>query len=186
MTPDQIEEGWKTYQKTEVHGNEYLAFKAGVEFAERCHSLTEEKCIARPSPSSSGEGTIEERFEIFMDRNGANYMEDLSNSDIAEFVKSELALSRPSPKMTETSVLSENDCLALMKGYMQPVGNTGMYFLNHKDVITLLMEHSNPSPVLEEVKKFVKIMMNRERNAEAMDAYRGLLSFITELSKGKV
>jgi len=82
--------------------------------------------------------------------------------------------------------LTEEEAGKITGEYSFLCGNPSRYVLDEKTVITLLMEHSNPSPVFEEVKKFVKIMMNRERNAEAMDAYRGLLSFITELSKGKV
>ena len=89
-------------------------------------------------------------------------------------------------RASECHSLTEEEAGKITGEYSFLCGNPSRYVLDEKTVITLLMEHSNPSPVLEEVKKFVKIMMNRERNAEAMDAYRGLLSFITELSKGKV
>ena len=85
--------------------------------------------------------------------------------------------------------LTEEEAGKITGEYSFLCGNPSRYVLDEKTVITLLMQHSNPSPVLEEVKK--RILELRDEGMKINDWDVGMvavahqiLDIITELSKG--
>jgi len=117
-------------------------------------------------------------------------------------------------RASECHSLTEEEAGKITGEYSFLCGNPSRYVLDEKTVITLLMEHSNPSPVLEEVRKkiedMLKTLATQERitneridtaaSALEVDGIENelcriegqeraldiVLSIITELSKGKV
>jgi len=89
-------------------------------------------------------------------------------------------------RASECHSLTEEEARKITEEYSFLCGNPSRYVLDEKTVITLLMEHSNPSTVLEEVKKELEWCYLNLSFKDSGRARELIDQRITELSKGKV